>query len=209
MLRVSHLRKLVKPRSCPEIPINLLGTEIGQPVSNERAAVVQEGSVVADGSGYDFTDGLLIVDTEPGCAISPYTTFTISGKGPVPDLSVYSLPNHARYVVGVVSGRLYAAFRNPGSVVGIPWWAIQNAPVSVAPGVAYTLVLVVADTYVRAWLNGSSIGRQDIYPDYMGTLPWQLRVGDYYDHSEPTTYTGHIDSIRWEVGALYPDVDNI
>ena len=209
-MRAAYLARCIGTPVCDSVPIALLGTEIGQPVSNGRVAVVQEGSVVADGSGYDFTDGLLIVDTKNGGSVSAYTTLTITGVGPIPELSLYSLPINTRYVLGVIAGALYAAYRNPGSVVGSPFWAIQNAPVSVAQGVAYTLVLVVGDTYVRAWLNGSSVGRQSIYPNYLGTSPWQLRVGDYYyDSPVPTTYTGRVNSITWEVGALYPDVDNI
>ena len=205
-MRADYLSRCVGATACDAVPIALLGTEIGQPVSNGRAAVVQAGSVVADGSGYDFTGGVLVVDTKSGCATPPYTTFTISGKGPVPNLSMHSMSGTQRWVVGIAAETLYAAYRHPGSVVGVPYWAIQNAPVSVASGTDYSLVLVVADTYVRVWLNGSSIGRQDIYPNYLGTSQWQLRVGDY---SGGATYTGRVNSITWEVGALYPDVDNI
>ena len=184
---------------CYAVPIALLGTETGPPVSNGVAATISEGAVIADGSGYDFTAGVLIVDTKPGCTIPPHTTLTISGKGPVPDLSL-GHATLAGYIVGVISGQLWAAYNGLA-------WAITNVPASVAPGTDYSLVVVVGNTYVRAWLNGSSIGRRTINPTHMQTPPqWQLRVGECFGG---TTYTGRVNSITWEVGALYPDVDNI
>lgn len=208
MLRATALRKLVKPLSCPEIPINLLGTEIGAPVSIGATVTVAEGQVTATGAGYDFVAGVLEVTTAHYCGVPNYTTFTISGTGPVPDLNLESTTVANRSVLGVVSEGLYAAYRYPGSVVvGFPYWALQELAVSSAPGSPYELIIVIADSYVRAWLNGVSIGRRDLYSDYMGPPgEWKLSIGRYYSGS---TYTGHIDSIRWEVGALYPDVYNI
>ena len=207
MLRVSHLRKLVKPPSGPEIPINLLGTEIGAPVSIGATVAVVEGQVTATGTGYDFAAGALEVTTAPSCSVPNYTTFTISGTGPIPDLHLHSTTVHNRYLLGVVSEKLYAAYRYPGSVTGSPYWALQGLVASSAPGSPYELIIVIADSYVRAWLNGVSIGRQSLYSDYMGPPgEWRLAIGRYYVGS---SYTGHVDSIRWEVGALYPDVDNI
>ena len=198
-MRADYLARCIGPLICDAVPIALLGTEIGQPVSNGRVAVVTNGSVVADGSGYDFTDGVLEVDTKLGCYTSSYTTFTISGKGPVPDLYVGHGLSSGRYVVTIYGGRLWAAYDGHT-------WAF-DAPVSVASGTDYSLVVVVADTYVRVWLNGSSVGRQTIHPNYIQTPPqWQLRVGECFGG---TTYTGRVNSITWEVGALYPDVDNI
>lgn len=207
MLRATALRKLVKPFPCPEIPINLLGTEIGAPVSIGATVTVAEGQVTATGAGYDFVAGVLEVTTAHYCSVPNYTTFTISGTGPVPDLRLESTTVANRFVLGVVGESLYAAFRYPGGVVGTPYWALQALAVSSAPGSPYELIIVIADSYVRAWLNGVSIGRHDLYSDYLGPPgEWKLSIGRYFPGS---TYTGHIDSIRWEVGALYPDVDNI
>ena len=207
MLRATALRKLAKPFPCPEIPINLLGTEIGAPVSIGATVTVAEGQVTATGAGYDFVAGVLEVTTAHYCGVPNYTTFTISGTGPVPDLSLPSTTVANRYVLGVLSESLYAAYRHPGSVVGYPYWALQALAVGIAPGSPYELIIVIADSYVRVWLNGVSIGRHDLYSDYMGPPgEWKLSIGRYFAGS---TYTGHIDSIRWEVGALYPDVDNI
>ena len=208
MLRATALRKLVKRQSCPEIPINLLGTEIGAPVSIGATVNVVEGQVTATGTGYDFVDGVLEVITAPYCGVPNYTTFTISGSGPLPELNLVSTTVAARSVFGVRSDVLYAAYRHPGSMSGVaPHWVLQLLPVSNAPGSPYELIVVIADSYVRVWLNGVSIGRGDLYADYLGPPgQWRLDVGTY---SGGTAYTGHIDSIRWEVGALYPDVDNI
>ena len=208
MLRVSNLRKLVKPRWCTEIPINLLGTELGAPVSIGATVTVAEGQVTATGTGYEFVAGVLEVTTAPSCGVPNYTTFTILGTGPVPELNLVSTTVPYRSVLGVLSGSLYAAFRLPGSMSGvIPYWVLQALPVSNAPGSPYELIVVIADSYVRVWLNGVSIGRGDLYADYLGPSgEWKLDIGRYFNGA---TYTGHIDSIRWEVGALYPDVDNI
>ena len=207
MLRATALRKLVKTSPGPEIPINLRGTEIGAPVSIGATVTVSEGQVTATGAGYDFVAGVLEVTTARHRAVPNYTTFTISGTGPVPDLSLTSTTVAERYALGLVSESLYAAYRYPDSVVGGPNWALQAAAVGIAPGSPYELIIVIADSYVRAWLNGVSIGRHDLYSDYMGPPgEWKLSIGRYFYGS---TYTGHIDSIRWEVGALYPDVDNI
>lgn len=202
MLRVSHLRKLVKPASdqCPEIPINLQGTELGTPVSIGATVTVAAGQVTATGTGYDFVNGVLEVTPAPSCSVPNHTTFTISGTGPIPDLALATPPSGASYVLAVLSGYLYVAYNGLN-------WAIPSAPVTVASGAYYSLVIVVANNYARAWLNGSSVGRRYIHSTYLGTGPWQLRVGDYYGYG--SAYTGHIDSIRWEVGALHPDVDNI
>ena len=201
MLRVSNLRKLVKPQSpqpCPEIPINLQGTELGAPVSRGATVTVVEGQVTATGTGYDFVAGVLEVTTAPHCSVPNYTTFTISGIGPVPHMALYSTTGDGRHVLGSQYGSLFVAYPN---------WALQYLPITTLPGDPYELVIVVADSYVRAWLNGVSMGRSDLYADYLGPPgEWKLAIGRYFDGS---TYTGHIDSIRWEVGALYPDVDNI
>ena len=208
MLRATALRKLVKPRSGPEILINLQGTEIGAPVSIGATVNVTRGQVTATGTGYDFVDGLLEVITAHNCGVPNYTTFTISGSGPLPELNLVSTTVAARSVFGVRSDVLYAAYRHPGSMSGVaPHWVLQLLPVSNAPGSPYELIVVIADSYVRVWLNGVSIGRGDLYADYLGPPgQWRLDVGTYFGG---TTYTGHIDSIRWEVGALYTDVDNI
>ena len=203
MLRVSHLRKLVKPQSCPEIPINLQGTELGAPVSIGATVTVVEGQVTATGTGYDFVAGVLEVTPAPDCSVPNYTTFTISGTGPVPDMSLCSTTVALRCVLGhsYTYGGLYAAYRHPTP------WALGPLPITTLPGDPYELVIVVADSYVRAWLNGVSMGRRDLYADYLGPPgQWRLEIGSY---SYSGSYTGHIDSIRWEVGALYPDVDNI
>ena len=201
MLRVSHLRKLVKPLSCPEIPINLLGTEIGAPVSIGATVTVEAGQVTATGTGYDFVAGVLGVTTAPGCSVPNYTTFTISGTGPVPDMALGTTAVVERYVLGYAGNGLYVAYNNK---LG---WVLKKLPITTLPGDPYELVIVVADSYVRAWLNGVSIGRSYLYADQLGPPgQWKLSIGRYYEGS---TYTGHIDSIRWEVGALYPDVDNI
>ena len=203
MLRVSNLRKLVKPRSCPEIPINLQGTELGAPVSIGATVNVVEGQVTATGTGYDFVAGVLEVTTAPYCGVPNYTTFTISGTGPVPEMALYSTTGGSRFVLGVLyaTGGLFAAYRHPS-------WALSYLPLTLLPGDPYELVIVVADSYVRAWLNGVSMGRSYLYADYLGPPgEWKLEIGRYYGISD--SYTGHIDSIRWEVGALYPDVDNI
>ena len=95
MLRVSHLRKLVKPASIP-LPdpcqgpaVDLLGTEVGAPVSRGLPADILEGTVVATGAGYDFTNAVLRVTVAGSCPESSELTFSITGTGPVPTLGVY------------------------------------------------------------------------------------------------------------------------
>ena len=205
MLRATALRKLVKPQSpppgppCPKILINLQGTELGAPVSIGATVTVAAGQVTATGTGYDFVKGVLEVTPAPQCNVPNYTTFTISGTGQVPHMGLYSTTVANRIVLGYADGGLHVAYRNAS-------WALTGLPITKLPGDPYKLVIVVAASYLRVWLNGVSIGRSDLAADYLGPPgKWQLDIGRYYPG---TTYTGHINSIRWEVGALYPDVAN-
>ena len=102
MLRVSHLRKLVKPSTpCPESPIALTGTEVGAPVSPGFTVEVLEGTVTATGAGYDFIDGVLWVSTKEGCPLTSEMTFSIAGTGPVPALTVLT-PDSTYWLIGVL-----------------------------------------------------------------------------------------------------------
>ena len=199
MLRVSNLRKLVKPRApCPDLSIALLGTEVGAPVSAGLTVNILEGTVVATGAGYDFTDGVLSVAAADGCPVSSGMTFSITGTGPVPPLSVDSL--HLKYLIGVLpSGVAYVAYGN-----NVPIWAIKARPLAVPDGGAYELKCAIADTWVGLWLNGSRVARAAVYPWHLATLlPWTVTVGRY---NEGETYTGHVDSVSLANGAL-PDID--
>lgn len=203
MTRGKYLLRCVGKKVCDSVPIALLGTEVGTPVSNGRPANVVVGDVIATGAGYEFVDGVLFVDTKAGCAVATATTFSISGVGPVPALTIHTMPHAHSYIVGIVNSTLYAAYRSRAD-----GWALQNIPVVIAPGLPYSLVVVVAPTYVRAWLNGASIGRNDIYPDYLVPAgEWRLDLSWYIGTN--VGYTGHVSEVKWEAGALYPDEDNI
>ena len=90
MLRVSHLRKLVKPSApCRDILVDLLGTEVGAPVSAGLPVNILAGTVVATGAGYDFTNAVLRATVAASCP-ELELTFSITGTGPVPSLAVYS-----------------------------------------------------------------------------------------------------------------------
>ena len=202
MLRVSHLRKLVKPSSpqCPDPVVALLGTEVGAPVSDGLLVNVLEGTVVSTGAGYDFTDGVLSVETAEQCPVTSEMTFSISGIGPVPPLGV-SEPGSTTSLIGLSAGGLaYAAYKYPASR-----WAIHAVPLAVPNGEAYELKCAIADTWVGIWLNGSRVARAAVTPEYLATTrQWEVRIGAYYLGSE--TYTGHVDSVSLANGAL-PDID--
>ena len=197
MLRVSHLRKLVKPSApCRDILVDLLGTEVGAPVSAGLPADILEGTVVATGAGYDFTNAALRVTAAGSCPESSELTFSITGTGPVPILDVHNgTPGGGIILVSVISGFAYAAF------TGV--WAIRVAPVTISAGAPYELKCSIADNWVGVWLNGTRIAREAVSPGAMKhPYPWIVDVGRY-DYG---TYTGHVDSVRLAYGAL-PDID--
>ena len=204
MLRVSHLRKLVKPSApCLDILVDLLGTEVGAPVSAGLPAEILAGTVVATGAGYDFTNAALRVTAPGSCPESSKLTFSITGTGPVPSLEVYSANRYFLQVLAAAAwGTAYAAYR------GYDWtWSIMRAPVTISAGAPYELKYSIADNWVGVWLNGTRIARSAVNPKrikYPG--PWIVDVGQY-THSKPyETYTGHVDSVRLAYGAL-PDID--
>ena len=200
MLRVSHLRKLVKPASnpCPDPVVALLGTEVGAPVSDGLLVNVLEGTVVATGAGYDFTDGVLSVTTAEQCPVNSEMTFSITGTGPVPILRV-AAPANYMHLVAVTGGHIHAAYRYPPNN-----WAIKATPLAVPYGEAYELKCSIADEWVGLWLNGSRVARAAVSRGYLATtLPWEVLVGRYYNAE---TYTGHVDSVSLANGAL-PDID--
>ena len=204
MLRVSHLRKLVRAPLCPPIPIALLGTEIGTPQSFGGTVSILEGTVTAVGDGYEFVDGILEVRTPTICNVPNVTTFTMMVEGFLPSMELFSLDTMPRYILGraiVFGDTIFAAYKNKYS-----WWAVDRAPIPTAAN--HTLIIMITDEVVRVWHNGVSIARAVLYPDYMGPeSKWALRIGGFGGEVHP--FTGKVNSIRWEVGALYPDVDNI
>ena len=200
MLRVSHLRKLVKPSSlqCPDLGVALLGTEVGAPVSDGLLVNVLKGTVVSTGAGYDFTNGVLIVETAWQCPVMSEMTFSISGIGPVPPLLV-GAPGADRLIGLPAGGVAYAAYRYSALQ-----WAIQAVPLAVPNGEAYELKCAIADTWAGLWLNGSRVARAAVPPGYSATTPpWIVMVGQYF---EGETYTGHVDSASLVTGSL-PDID--
>lgn len=205
MLRVSHLRKLVKSSSpCLEPPIALMGTEVGAPVSTGLTVEVLNGTVTATGAGYDFVDGVLKVSTKGQCTSTSEMTFSVTGTGPVPELDVLvDSVYYAMRLIGVAGSVAYAAHKYPGSLYPSPYWAIKAVPVAVPAGVPYELKCSIADTWVGVWLNGNRIARAVVTPGYVATtLPWMVVVGRYFTE----TYTGYVASVRLENGAL-PDID--
>ena len=204
MLRVSNLRKLVKPSApCLEPPIALLGTEVGAPVSAGLPADILEGTVVATGAGYDFTNAVLSVTTAASCPEFSELTFSITGTGPVPSLLVSShIPNGILGLAAVAGGGAYAAYRSPSYM-----WALGGAPVTISAGDPYELKYSIADNWVGVWLNGTRIAREAVSPGIMNNPhPWIVDVGRYTYGSPYETYTGHVDSVRLAYGAL-PDID--
>ena len=199
MLRVSHLRKLVKPSSpqCPDPVVALLGTEVGAPVSYGLLVNVLAGTVVSTGAGYDFTDGALSVETSEQCPVTSEMTFSISGIGPVPPLAVSS---PYLYLIGIPAGGVaYAAYKYPD-----PRWVIQAVPLAVPAGAPYEVKCSIADTWVGLWLNGSRVARADVTPEYLASsYLWKVSIGSFYSYE---TYTGHVDSVSLANGAL-PDID--
>ena len=202
MLRVSHLRKLVKPSApCREILVDLLGTEVGAPVSAGLPADILEGTVVATGAGYDFTNAVLSVTVAGSCPESSELTFSITGTGPVPTLLVYGAPPYGSQILAAVAGgAAYAASYGAG-------WALLGAPVTISAGAPYELKCSIADNWVGVWLNGTRIARVAVEPGIMKTpYPWIVDVGRDIYSAPYTTYTGHVDSVRLAYGAL-PDID--
>ena len=208
MLRVSHLRKLVKPTPCPDPAIALLGTEVGAPVSAGLTVNVLNGTVAATGAGYDFTNAVLRVTSTGSCPESSELTFSITGTGPVPTLAVYIPDNYYNmYLVGVTGGLAYAAHKNPGSPYPFPYWAIKFVPVAISAGAPYEFKCSLADTWVGVWLNGTRIARADVSPGILKTpYQWTVDVGRDIYSAPYATYTGHVDSVRLAYGAL-PDID--
>ena len=211
MLRVSHLRKLVKPSPpCREILVDLLGTEVGAPVSAGLPADILEGTVVATGAGYDFTNAVLRVTSPGSCPESSELTFSITGTGPVPTLGVHSLNNTGYYsniLITVLSGYAYAAFRRFGLRPEDTGWAFAYVPVAVSAGDPYELKCSIADNWVGVWLNGTRIARAAVSPGDLKTpYPWTVDIGRDIYSAPYNTYTGHVDSVRLANGAL-PDID--
>ena len=206
MLRVSHLRKLVKPSApCREILVDLLGTEVGAPVSAWLPVDILEGTVVATGAGYDFTNAVLRVTGAGGrCPEPSELTFSITGTGPVPSLFVYSSAIYTyRALAAVSGGAAYAAYRQPEDVM----WALSDVPVTISAGAPYELKYSIADNWVGVWLNGTRIAREAVSPGIMKyPHPWIVEVGLNVNTSPYETYTGHVDSVRLAYGAL-PDID--
>ena len=199
MLRVSHLRKLVKSNfTCPEPPIALMGTEVGAPTSADLTVSVRAGNVVATGTGYAFTKGVLSVTTKERCPLASEMTFSISGTGPIPAINVYD-PSTNISLLGVLgAGVAYAGYVNQDS-----YWAIQAVPVGMPAGVPYELKCSIADTWIGVWLNGNRIARAEVPPGHLAIpRPWTVVVGRYFTE----TYTGHVDSVSLANGAL-PDID--
>ena len=196
MLRVSNLRKLVKPSApCREILVDLLGTEVGAPVSAGLPVDILAGTVVATGAGYDFTNAVLRVTVAGSCPESSELTFSITGTGPVPTLGVYS----NGILLTVLSETAYAAF--------IAGWALNAAPVTTPAGAPYELKCSIAYNWVGVWLNGTRIARAAVIPGTLKTYyPWTVDVGWDMYNAPYTTYTGHVDSVRLAYGAL-PDID--
>ena len=200
MLRVSNLRKLIKPSApCQEILVDLLGTEVGAPVSAGLPADILAGTVVATGAGYDFTNAVLRVTGVGSCPKPSELTFSLTGTGPVPALAVgvRDVPNHS-LLIGVTSNTAYAAYRYPHSS-----WTTSVSLESVPAGAPYELKCSIADTWVGVWLNGTRIARAEVYPEYLAhSDPWKVVLGRFgYE-----TYTGHVDSASLVTGSL-PDID--
>ena len=202
MLRVSNLRKLVKPSiPCSATPIALMGTEVGVPVSSGLTVEVPEGTVTATGAGYDFNNGVLKVSTKEGCPLTSEMTFSITGTGPVPALDVRAnkFAISKNLICVLAPGVAYVAY-----TTNIPNWVIQGVPVSVPAGIPYELKCSIADTWVGVWLNGTRIARAEVTPEYLASpYPWTVDLGRFYDSE---FYTGHVDSVRLAYGAL-PDID--
>ena len=176
-----------------------MGTEVGAPTSANLTVSVLAGNVVATGTGYAFTGGVLSVITKEQCPLASEMTFSISGTGPIPAINVYEPSTNASLLGVLGSGATYAGYGGPYST----GWAIQAVPVGIPAGVPYELKCSIADTWVGVWLNGNRIARGVVTPgDLATTLPWRVVVGRYFTE----TYTGHVDSVRLENGAL-PDID--
>ena len=209
MLRVSHLRKLVKPSPpCRDILVDLLGTEVGAPVSAGLPADILEGTVVATGAGYDFTNAWLRVTVAGSCPESSELTFSITGTGPVPTLGVHSRNSYSYSIlVSVISETAYAVYRRFGPRPEDHGWVLLFAPVSVPAGAPYELKCSIADNWVGVWLNGTRIARAAVNPGALKTpYPWTVDVGRDIYSAPSATYTGHVDSVRLAYGAL-PDID--
>ena len=211
MLRVSHLRKLVKPSPpCLEILVDLLGTEVGAPVSAGLPADILEGTVVATGAGYDFTNAVLRVTAAGSCPESSELTFSITGTGPVPTLGVSNAVNTSVYnkiLLTVFSGTAFADFRRFGPRPEDTGWALLGAPVAVSAGAPYELKCSIADNWVGVWLNGTRVARAAVSPGDLKTPhPWIVDIGRDIYSAPSHTYTGHVDSVRLAYGAL-PDID--
>ena len=211
MLRVSNLRKLVKPSApCREILVDLLGTEVGAPVSAGLPADILEGTVVATGAGYDFTNAWLRVTVAASCPESSELTFSITGTGPVPTLGVHSAPGSnpiSNILVSVISETAYAAYRRFGPRPEDHGWALLGAPVTSPAGAPYELKCSIADNWVGVWLNGTRIAREAVSQGVLKTpYQWIVDVGRDIYSAPSATYTGHVDSVRLAYGAL-PDID--
>ena len=205
MLRVSHLRKLVKPSAqCRDILVDLLGTEVGAPVSAGLPVDILEGTVVATGAGYDFTNAALRVTVAPSCPESSEMTFSITGTGPIPSLAVHGdLPNYFQMLAGVSNETAYAGFRSDRAI----GWVIYAGYVIIPAGAPYELKYSITDNWVGVWLNGTRISRAAVSPGFIKwSYPWTVDVGRYLYKSPNETYTGHVDSVRLAYGAL-PDID--
>jgi hypothetical protein len=205
MLRVSHLRKLVKPTPCPDPPIALLGTEVGAPVSAGLPVDIQRGTVVATGAGYDFTNAGLRVTAAASCPESSELTFSITGTGPVPTLGVHS--GYYKILLTVFREVAFADHKWVGPRPGDTAWALIYVPVTISAGAPYELKCSIADNWVGVWLNGTRVARAAVSPGALKTpYPWTVDIGRDIYSAPYNTYTGHVDSVRLANGAL-PDID--
>ena len=183
-----------------------MGTEVGVPVSTGLTVEVLTGTVTATGAGYDFIDGVLRASTGEKCPLTSEMTFSITGTGPVPALSVHVNQGY-KYLIGVAGTAAYAAYKYPESLYPYPYWALKAVPVSVPAGAPYELKCSIADTWVGVWLNGTRIARAEVTPELLAASdPWAVELGRYFDGVSYGTYTGLVSSASLVTGSL-PDID--
>ena len=199
MLRVSHLRKLVKVVGSPPVtPIwAMRGTEVGAPIAEPSSSTETAYlNAVATGNGYNLLDGYISA-TPSVPALDSRTTFILAWEGlTAPDCRISALSGgYARLAIG--GNTLY---REPG---GGSWGEIIAIPVVTGLN---ELVVETTSEYCRIWHNGQSIGGDSVGLDTAVNWRNASSVGQYLGAPR---FTGTIKAAALYNGALFGDVATI
>ena len=199
MLRVSHLRKLVKVVGSPPVtPIwAMRGTEVGAPIAEPSSSTETAYlNAVATGNGYNLLNGYISA-TPSVPALDSRTTFILAWEGlTAPDCRISALGGIGYARLAINGNTLYKE-PTPGA-----WAQILGIPVVTGLN---ELVVETTSEYLRIWHNGQSIWAASVG---LPAANWRnaSSVGQYLGAPR---FTGTIKAAALYNGALFGDVATI